>query len=46
MGTPFSQNVHIFPRENELISLEKMEIPCENRVALRLVWEQRKWRGF
>jgi hypothetical protein len=32
LGTPFSQGIPIFPRENELISLGKMKIPWENRV--------------
>jgi hypothetical protein len=39
LGAPFSQGVHIFPRENELISLGKMKIPRDNEVpklALRV----------
>jgi hypothetical protein len=38
LGTPFSQENSIFPRENELISLRKMKIPWENvvpKLALR-----------
>jgi hypothetical protein len=27
LGTPFSQEIFIFPRENKLISLGKMELP-------------------
>jgi hypothetical protein len=30
LGTPFFQEIPIFLRKNELISLEKMEIPWEN----------------
>jgi hypothetical protein len=30
--TPFSHVIFIFPRENELISLGKMEFPWENVV--------------
>jgi hypothetical protein len=32
LGTLFSQGIPIFPRENELISLGKIEIPWENGV--------------
>ena len=32
LGTPFSQWIPIFSRENELIFLGKMEIPCENGI--------------
>jgi hypothetical protein len=32
LGTPFSKGIQIFPRENELISLGKMEISWENGV--------------
>jgi hypothetical protein len=27
LGTPFSQEIPIFPKENELIYLEKIETP-------------------
>jgi hypothetical protein len=30
LGTPFFQGISIFPSENELNSLGKMEIPWEN----------------
>jgi hypothetical protein len=39
LGTPFSHGNYIFPRENELIFIGKMEIPWENvvpKLALRL----------
>jgi hypothetical protein len=29
LGTLISHRIFIFPRENELISLGKMKIPCE-----------------
>jgi hypothetical protein len=32
LGTIFSHRISIFPRENELISLGKIEIPWENVV--------------
>jgi hypothetical protein len=32
LGTPFSQGILIFPRENELISLGKIRIPWKNGV--------------
>jgi hypothetical protein len=32
LGTLFSQRIHIFPIENELISLGKIKIPWKNRV--------------
>jgi hypothetical protein len=33
LATPFFQGILIFPRENKLISLGKMEIPWKNRVV-------------
>jgi hypothetical protein len=33
LTTPFSQGIPIFPREKQLISLKKMEIPWKNEVA-------------
>jgi hypothetical protein len=32
LGTQFSHGIFIFPRENELISLGKIEISWENRI--------------
>jgi hypothetical protein len=32
LGTPFSRGIPIFPKENELIFLEKIEISWKNRV--------------
>jgi hypothetical protein len=39
LGTTFSHGISIFPKENELISLGKMEFPWENvfpKLALKL----------
>lgn len=40
LGIQFSQGIPIFLRENELTSLEKMEIPLENRVPKLVLKEK------